>query len=324
MLGPVTLNELPVPFLTLIAVALGLLFGSFLNVVIHRLPRGQSVAFPPSTCPSCGARIAPYDNFPVLSWLLLRGKARCCGAPISVRYPAVELVGGLLGWAVLVLRVQSLPGDTLVWVAALEFGLCFTLGLLLLAALFIDVEFMILPDRLTLGGTLLGFASLPFRDISVWDSILGAAVGFFVVYLPFYHGYRLLRGQPGMGLGDAKLLALAGAWFGWQGALFALCAGAVQGTFAAIAMLVARGRIDEPEAVQNERAELESELEQMTDEERKAVEKELEGDILLHPPENGFMDARLAFGPFLALSIVEYMLAREWILETFRSLVWQA
>src|SRR5688572_23068923 len=103
----VTLGDLPVPFLTVVAISLGLLFGSFLNVVIHRVPRGQSVAFPPSTCPGCGKRIAPYDNLPVLSWLILRGKARCCGIPISARYPAVELIGGLLAWAVLVFRVQS-------------------------------------------------------------------------------------------------------------------------------------------------------------------------------------------------------------------------
>lgn len=324
MLGTVTLGDLPLPFLTVAVIALGLLFGSFLNVVIHRLPRGQSVAFPPSTCPACGARIAPYDNLPVVSWLLLRGKARCCGAPISARYPAVELIGGLLSWAVFVLRVQSLPDDTAAWAALLEYALCFTLGLSLVAALFIDLEFMILPDRLTLGGTLLGFASVPWRDITAWESLLGALAGFLIVYLPFYHGYRLLRGQAGMGLGDAKLLALAGAWFGWQGALFALAAGAVQGTVVAIAMMVARGRIDEPEAVQQERKELEQELAQLDEEGRQALEKELEGDILLHPPETGFMSARLAFGPFLALAIIEYMLLREWIVETFRSLVWQA
>jgi leader peptidase (prepilin peptidase) / N-methyltransferase len=323
MLVPVSLSELPSPFVVAVAVALGLLFGSFLNVVIHRLPRGQSVAFPPSTCPACGARIAAYDNLPVLSWLLLRGKARCCGASISVRYPAVELVGGLLAWAIVVFRVESLDPSTPAWAALLEFALYLALGLMLVAAVFIDLEFMLLPDRLTLGGAVLGLVSVPWREITLQESLLGAAVGFLVVYLPFYHGYRLLRGQAGMGLGDAKLLALAGAWFGWQGVLFALCAGAVQGTLVAIGVMVARGRIDEPEAVQKEREDLERELAQLSDAERKELEKELEGDILLHPPESGFMSARLPFGPFLALAIVEYMLAREWIVDTFQTLVWQ-
>src|SRR5690606_5812975 len=157
----------------------------FLNVVIHRVPRGQSVAFPPSTCPACGARIAPYDNVPVFSWLLLRGKARCCGARISVRYPAVELIGGLLAWAVFVFRVEALPADTPWFFALLEFALHLGLGLTLLAAMFIDLEMMILPDRMTLGGALVGLVSIPVRSIDFTDSLIGGAVGFALVYLPF-------------------------------------------------------------------------------------------------------------------------------------------
>ena len=90
-----TLADLPGPFVTAIAVALGLAFGSFLNVVIYRLPRGESLSYPASRCPGCGQPIAIYDNIPVLGWLLLRGRARCCKIPISVRYPLIEALGGL-------------------------------------------------------------------------------------------------------------------------------------------------------------------------------------------------------------------------------------
>jgi leader peptidase (prepilin peptidase)/N-methyltransferase len=126
-----------------------------------------------------------------------------------------------------------------------------------------------------------------------------------------------------MGLGDAKLLLLAGAWFGWQGALFALCGGAVQGTLFAIVILIVKGRIEEPEAVQREREELHAELDSMDEAERKQVERELEDDILLEPQKEGFLAARLAFGPFLVLGILEFMLAREWIQAFVLETLWQ-
>jgi leader peptidase (prepilin peptidase) / N-methyltransferase len=317
------LGDLPGALLVSVAVALGLLFGSFLNVVIYRLPRGQNIAFPPSTCPACGARIAPYDNLPLLSWLLLRGKARCCGATISPRYPAVELLGGLLAWAIVTLKVQTLPASTELYLAGLQFVLYLTLGLGLLAALFIDLEHLILPDEITLGGAALGLLTVPLRDLSFSDALLGGAVGFLVVYLPFYHGYRWLRGQAGMGLGDAKLLLLAGIWFGWQGALFALCAGAVQGTVFAIAVFLARGKLEEPEAVRQEREELQTELKALSAEERAQREKEIDDDVLLVEPSGGLRDARIAFGPFLILALLEFMLARELIEELFFWYLWQ-
>jgi leader peptidase (prepilin peptidase)/N-methyltransferase len=319
----VTLSELPPPLLVVVAVTLGLLFGSFLNVVIHRLPRGENIAFPPSRCPACGAAIKAYDNVPVLSWLVLRGAARCCGARIALRYPAVELIGGLLAWAIVVFRIQTLPGDIAWYLALLHFAIYLALGLGLVAALFIDLDYMILPDSITLGGTALGLVTIALRDITWNEALLGAALGFLLVYVFFHHGYRLLRGQPGMGLGDAKLLLLAGAWFGWQGVLFALGAGAVQGTLFAVTLLLTRGKLEEPAAVQKEREQLRRELERLPDSERRQLERELEGDILLEPAKEGVMGARLAFGPFLALAIIEFMLAREWIEALFLSQLWQ-
>src|SRR5690606_14799370 len=129
--------------------------------------------------------------------------------------------------------------------------------------------------------------------------------GFLIVWLPFDVLYRWLRGFPGMGLGDAKLLLLAGVWFGWTGAVFALLAGAVQGTLVAIAVYLTQGRLDEPDAVREEREALQRELETLNDSERQQLEDELKGDPLMAAPAEGLGQARLAFGPFLILAIYE-------------------
>ena len=303
-----TLDDLPGPFVTVVAVALGLAFGSFLNVVIYRLPRGESLSHPGSRCPGCGKPIRFFDNIPVFGWLLLRGKARCCKTPISVRYPLVEALGGLLAWAIVRAIVFELPDETAWWKVVVIFSIHLALALGLLAAAFIDLDHMYLPDPITLGGAALGLASAPLRGSNFIASLIGAGIGFLIVWLPFDLIYGKLRGLPGMGLGDAKLVMLAGAWFGWQGALFALMGGAVQATFAALAVFLARGKIEEPEAVKREREELQALLEQTEGEERAELEREIAKDPLAFEPESGFGKARLAFGPFLALATIEYML----------------
>ena len=325
-----TLADLPYWFLATTAVAVGLVFGSFLNVVIHRLPRGESVALPGSRCPACGAPIRAYDNVPILSWLVLRGRARCCHVRISPRYPLIELVGGLLAWAILQVVVLRDPFATPLWLGGVRFAIYLALGLGLVAAAFIDLEHMILPDEITLGGTVLGLLSAPLRtDVSLvahapgvellgarmgplgsaWgDAAFGAFVGFFMIWIPFDLLYRVIRGRTGMALGDAKLAMLAGAWFGWPGAVFALLAGAVQGTAVTATVLVVRGRIEEPEAVKQERAELRAAIEAAEGEERQRLEEERAADPLADEPEEGVLQARLPFGPFLVLAVVEYML----------------
>jgi leader peptidase (prepilin peptidase)/N-methyltransferase len=226
----------------------------------------------------------------------------------------VELLGGLLGGALIQVSVLTLPVDTPLWQGGLLFVAQLALGLGLIAAAFIDLSHMYLPDSITLGGTLLGLATVPLRPGASWvESLLGAAVGFVVIWLPFDVLHRLLRGSPGMGLGDAKLVMLAGAWFGWQGAVFTLLAGAVQATLTVLAIFATRGRIDEPEAVQRERAELAEELEQMTPEERAQVEAELAGDPLAREPEQGLGKARVAFGPFLVLATLELLVFGDFI-----------
>jgi len=303
-----TLVDLPGPFVTAVAVALGLAFGSFLNVVIYRLPRGESLSHPPSRCPGCGKRIKIYDNIPVLGWLLLRGRARCCKVRISARYPLIEALGGLFAWAIVRTVIFELPDETVWWKVVLCFALYLALSLGLLAAAFIDLDHMYLPDPITLGGTVLGLASVPLRGGTFGAALVGAALGFLLVWLPFDFVYGKLRGMPGMGLGDAKLVMLAGAWFGWQGAVFALLGGAVQATLVALAVYLAQGRIDEPEAVKRERQELQELLENSEGEARAELEREIARDPLAFEPEAGLGKARLAFGPFLALATVEYML----------------
>jgi leader peptidase (prepilin peptidase) / N-methyltransferase len=304
-----SLAELPVSFLLAFAIALGLLFGSFLNVVIHRLPRGENIAYPGSHCPGCGKPIAPRDNVPVLSWLVLRGRARCCGTRISVRYPLVEAIGGLLAWAIMTNLVLDLPPETSLGSAAASFALYLTLGLGLVAAAFIDLDHMLLPDEITLGGAVLGIISVPLRpDATFLDSLFGAAVGFTMIWLPFIWLYERLRGRPGMGLGDAKLVMLAGAWFGWGGAVFSLLAGAVQATAVMLVLLALGTKLEEPESVVLERKALKEAIEQAEGEERAALEQELAADPLGSEPEPGLGRLRIAFGPFIALAILEYLL----------------
>ena len=312
-----TLSDLPRWFYTSFAIAFGLIWGSFLNVVIYRVPRGKSVVHPGSACPACGAPIRAWDNVPVLGYVLLRGKARCCGVRLSPRYPLVELIGGVLALAVLEVLVRPLPESTSLAYSGAVFCASLALALGLVAASFIDLEHMILPDSITIGGAVLGVATSSFRSLGFVDALIGAAVGFVVLWLPFLVIYPRLRGKAGMGLGDAKLLMTAGAWFGWQGALIVLGAGAVQGTVAALAQLALRGKIEEPIEVTKEREAIRAELEQMTPEERAEVEKELAEDPLMDDAGDDVGLARIAFGPFLALGTIEYLLFGEQALRWF-------
>jgi leader peptidase (prepilin peptidase)/N-methyltransferase len=297
------LGEVPLLFSRVVAVVFGLLWGSFLNVVIYRVPRGISVVHPPSACPGCHTHIRWYDNVPVFSWLLLRGKARCCGAPISPRYPVVELIGGVLSLAVFDVVVRHLPGDTQCTRACAVYVAHFALALSLVAAAFIDAEHMFLPDTITIGGAVLGVATATLRGMSLRDSLVGTAAGFVMVWLPFIVVYPRLRGRHGMGMGDAKLTALAGAWFGWGGAFFVLMAGAVQGTVAALVIFLTVGKIDEPVAVREDREELQRAAEAGDLEARQILAE----DPLGEAPDDGFSQARLPFGPFLILGVLELM-----------------
>ena len=213
---------LPAAFFVTMVGLFGALIGSFLNVVIHRVPREESIAFPSSHCPSCGAAIRPYDNIPVVSWAVLRGRCRSCRAPISARYPAVELLTAAL--FALTYRLHS--GLTL----SLPFDLAFVAAIL--ALIFIDAEHMILPNVITYPGAVLalvarvvvpnlyGVASLGGAQthlrpwlVSLGGALLGALVGGGFLWLVGFIWERW-RGVEAMGLGDVKMMFMVGAYLG--------------------------------------------------------------------------------------------------------------
>lgn len=304
-----TLSDLPPWFLRTLAVAFGLIWGSFLNVVIYRVPHGMSVVRPGSQCPACGEPIGPLQNIPLLSYALLRGRARCCRARISPLYPFVEAIGGVLALAILEVIVFHLPPGTSIGRALAIFTADFAIALALVAGAFIDMEYMYLPDGITFGGAVLGFATSSFREMTFAQSLLGGAAGFVMVWLPFIFLYPKIRdGRVGMGLGDAKLLMLAGTWFGWAGAFFVLGAGAIQGTVVAILTKLVRGDVQEPAAVLAEREALTALLAELSPKEREEIEEDLAEDPLVEPPGEGFGQARIAFGPFLSLAMLELLL----------------
>lgn len=283
----------------------GLIWGSFLNVVIYRVPREMSVVRPASHCPGCGKPIAGYDNVPVFSYLLLRGRARCCGARMSPRYPLVELLGGLLSVAIFEAIILEMPDSTPAVRALAVYGADFVLCMALLAAAFIDAEHMFLPDSITIGGVILGIATATLRGLPFTQSLIGAAAGFIGVWLPFNYLYKRVLGRTGMGLGDAKLLALAGAWFGWQGAVFVLFAGAIQGSLYALVTRVLGIESELPASVKEDHAELEK-LAAEGDEDAKQA-------LLDDPLAEQHAGARMPFGPFLILGCLEMLFASEWI-----------
>jgi leader peptidase (prepilin peptidase)/N-methyltransferase len=314
-----TLSELdlPLPVLRIFAFAWGAMWGSFVNVVVYRVPLGMSVVRPGSHCPGCGAPVAPFDNIPIFSWLILRGKARCCGVRISPRYVVVEALSGLIALAVFEVLVVALPGDTTLLHAGSIFLSDFALAMALVAAAFIDAEHMYLPDKITLGGALFGLLTPSLRGLGWTDVLLGAAIGFVGVWLPFVVGYKALRGKAGMGLGDAKLTMLAGAWFGWPGVAFAIFAGAMQASVAAGIIYLVKGKIEEPESVVKDREEIQKAAAEGDEEARELLEL----DPLATEPDAGIMGARLPFGPFLCLAIIEWMLGREWIVDRWLPLL---
>jgi len=228
-----------------LAAIAGLIIGSFLNVCIHRLPRDLSVVNPPrSFCPSCQKTIAWYDNIPVLSYLLLRGRCRHCHEGISWRYPLVEaLTAAAFAGAVAMLGLTP---------SALK--LCIFSALVIVLVI-TDFETLILPDEFTLGGLALGLilsAFIPIRHgiaplfisgvhkASLVDALLGAGISSGVLALLRYV-YEKVRHREGLGLGDVKMVAMIGAFFGLQGILLTLMAGSVLGALAGVAyILIAR------------------------------------------------------------------------------------
>lgn len=208
--------------------ALGLAIGSFLNVVIYRLPRGLSLAFPPSHCPACRTPIRWYDNVPVLGWIALGGRCRACRAAIPVKYPLVEAATA----AVFVLLWWQLG-----WQPLLAVRLAFAAALV--ALFMIDLEHQILPNPITLGGIVSGVAASVFLPPGLVSSLLGVAVGGGLLWI-VAEGYFRWRGIDGLGMGDVKMLAMVGAVLGWPAALLTLVFGSIAGALLGVALIAAR------------------------------------------------------------------------------------
>jgi len=218
--------------LTFIFIAVfGLVWGSFLNVVIHRLPREMSLLHPPSSCPGCGARIKPYDNVPVLSYLILRGKCRTCGRRISPVYPAVEVLTAL---AFLLVFVRS---ERLL---SLEFfaGCLFASALIALG--FIDYFHQILPDAITMPGLVLSLVYSFFRDDLTFRGALVGAVSGAGFLLLVYGAYRLIRKKEGLGMGDVTMLLMIGAYLGLAKTLLTLILASFVGALVGVFFIVRR------------------------------------------------------------------------------------
>lgn len=279
-----------------VAFVFGALWGSFFNVAIYRWPREMSVVSPPSHCPACEKPIPGYLNIPIFGYLLLRGRARCCGAKLSIRYFVVELLSACLCVALAFkLIVHAHEGTTLLAAAGETLAYFFFVGGLLIAT-FVDLEHMEIPDEVSLPGAALGLATAGLRtEPGVESATLGAGGGFLVVQLIFVWSYERLTGRRGMGEGDSKLLMMIGAFLGWQGALFALVAGAFQGLLAAL-IGYAMGRGKKDDALPAPTAE---------------PGNDDDGD-------DGA--AKVPFGPFLALGALEFLFFGPQILALYAKL----
>lgn len=201
--------------------------GSFLNVCIYRLPKDESIVFPSSRCPYCHNQIRWFDNIPIVSYLLLDGKCRSCQTKISLQYPLVELLNGLLSLA-LFLRF----GPTL------SFSVLFIFCSALVVITFIDIEHQIIPDEISLPGIVVGFVFSFFLNGHGWlNSLLGILLGGGSLLLVAY-GYHWLTGKEGMGGGDIKLLAMMGAFLGWVSIPFIIFASSLVGSVVGISMML--------------------------------------------------------------------------------------
>ncbi len=221
------MSTIAIPFLIFL---LGTVLGSFANVCIYRLPRGQSILWPRSHCPVCGTPVRPLDNIPLLSFFFLRGRCRACRESISWQYPLVEALSGLL-----YLLVYATYGITILS------GLYALLTTVLLIVTFIDLEHQIIPDKITLPGLVIGLLCNPLLPISFPNALIGGLLGGGIFLL------AALLSRGGMGGGDIKLMAMLGVFFGWQRALLTIFVGVCTGAFGGILLMLIKkkGRKDQ-------------------------------------------------------------------------------
>lgn len=258
------------PFAVAVAAIFGAIWGSFFNVCIARVPEKQSVVSPGSRCGACGAPVRAFDNVPVLSYLWLRGRCRACGARFSPRYPLVELLGALLAAALWWQLVAEDPTGAL-GIRLARFVYYFAFVGVLVVLSFIDLATLLLPDVITRPGVVLFFlAGFGVHEVSWLERLIGGVVGYAVIWGIGELYYRLLD-REGLGLGDAKLLALIGVALGWKALPLVVFAGSVSGSLISIPVLLLKRR-------------------------RRA-------------PGESLREVQIPFGPFLALGALVYLFA---------------
>lgn len=298
--------------------ALGAAVGSFLNVVIYRVPVGLSVVRPASRCPSCEAPIKPWHNLPIVGWLLVRGRCASCGVALSIRYPLVELAVALLATALFhdlaggLLTPERLAADGFVADVLGPFVLYLVFVAGLVAITFIDLDWFVIPDVISLPGVPLGIATAVVAGHVIgigWvDAVVGAGLGGGVLIVVIL-SYGWLTGREGMGGGDWKLLAAIGAYLGWEALAPVLMAASLQGILLALVF---------------RRAFAVSELPPEPGEVPAAAGGgDGGGDEAAPEDAPEFRHLAVPFGPFLALGALEVLLFRDEIrsfLATFASL----
>lgn len=267
----------------LLAAIWGGLWGSFANVCIHRIPRGESVVRPASHCPACGKAISWYDNIPILSWVLLRGRCRQCQIGIPIRYVLVEAMGAFLSLLIFWRFVGGSWTSPALPLARFTVYLGFAGTLLVLSV--IDLQSRIIPDRITYP-TIPAFflAGRPLGDVGHVDALIGLLAGYALVRL-ISDGYYYLTGREGLGYGDGKLLALVGGMLGWQALPVVLLIGSLSGLVISLPVLVLRGRAH-----------------------KRAKPRQTDGRDDGDAGDESLRNAQIPFGPFLALGAVFHLL----------------
>ena len=341
-------------FFVLSAFLWGAIWGSFLNVVIWRLPRGESLSKPASRCPKCSTPIRWYDNVPVVSWIVLQAKCRACKVPISARYPGVELLIALLSAALMWHVAHGRLDAYTIAQVLMVFVLHFYFVLILVAIAFIDLDLTIIPHKLSipliawglLTGLLMpkdGIWVYYFPSLDVVESLIGFVAGFGMLFAVF-GGYKLVRGIDGGGGGDIWLIGAIGASLGWQSLVFVLMASSLQGLIAAlVSSVLARSRGQEPggegglliqgahteeywedhpvlgdgasaDEPQGEESTQETEVDASAGGEGS---DEADQDDAASEEDEDFMKLAVPFGPFLALAAIEYIFVGKALMDRF-------
>jgi leader peptidase (prepilin peptidase)/N-methyltransferase len=279
------------------AAVFGTIWGSFFNVCIARIPRGESVVRPPSHCFSCGRTVKAWDNIPILSYLLLRGRCRHCGVHFSPRYLLVEALMGLLSALLFWKFVLDDPGAELGPRVA-RYALYFTFTGVLVVLSFIDLDTKRLPDVITLPSIPIFFlAAFALHDVPWLERAIGAAAGYLLVRV-IADGYLYLTGREGMGLGDGKLLAVIGAVLGWHAILFTIFLASFVGIAVSVPILLVQRRAQAASPP--------------------APAAPLEGEEPVEEP-TPVRRLEVPFGPFLSLSAIVYVIFRDslwnWVMD---------